>query len=227
VAVDWKKIVREPNIWIGVALTLIVIPILIYAIIKHETTPIAEADWQMVSLVPTTQGRHHLTPRYHHDKCLWSVVGDKTVRADYLKKAVEAWDSRVCEGLNKKCVYLCVFDDPDLFFRTEEKSQARFGNIFVSVETLPDDGHGGITNNIYDEKTGEVYYSVVRINHVHTYHEDSYVAALTHEIGHGLLLDHCDDRHTTSIMRKKLNTRGRITDHDAELLRNAWNSQRN
>jgi hypothetical protein len=219
-----KQLLREPNFWIGVAIAAVVIPVLIYAIIRYEREPITEADFQVVSLVPTTRGRAELRPKYHHEKCLWTTVGDKTVRADLLMKATVMWNDRVCEG-KSGCQYVCNQNDPDLFFRTGEKSEARFGNIFVMAEVLPDNGEGGVTNNVYDVKMGEAYYAVVKINKMHTYHEDSYIAALVHEVGHGLLLGHCDDRHETSIMRKRLNVRGTITDHDAELLRKAWNSQ--
>lgn len=203
------------------AITVVVIPVLIYAIIKHETDPIAEADWQMVSIIPTTHGRKSLQPMFVHDRCQWTAVGDATVDAPLLARAAKRWNDRVCEGL-EDCSYLCVQEDPDLFFRTQEKSLERYGKLFVSVETLPDNGHGGVTNNVYDTGTAETYYAVIKINHAYVQHEESYLAALVHELGHGLLLDHCDDRHETSVMRKRLNPRGTITDHDAELLREAW-----
>jgi hypothetical protein len=216
--VSWKQLLREPNIWIGVAIAVIVIPILIYAIIKHERGDVLEADWQTVSV---SQGRVALHPRYHHDNCLWTAVADDTTDAGLLNRAVKLWNDRICnEELG--CRYLCTREDPELFSRTSEKSGARFSHIFVSTETLPNTGEGGITNNIYDKATGEAYYAIIKINKSHTYHEDSYLAALVHELGHGLLLGHCDDRHKTSIMRKTLNVRGTITDHDAELLREAW-----
>ena len=218
----WKQLVREPNFWIGIALACIVIPILIYAIIKHETDPIVETDWQMVSLVPTTRGRKALRPMFVHDRCQWTAIGDKTVDQELLRVAAKRWNDRVCEGLEEDCQYLCTRVDPDLFFQTKEKSLERYGNLFVSVETLSDDTHGGITNNVFDQATAETYYAVIKINHAHTTDRDSYLAALMHELGHGLLLGHPDDRHKTSIMRKRLNVRGTITDHEAELLRDAW-----
>lgn len=223
---SWGRLLRDPNLWIGVGLAAVVIPALIYAIISHETKPIREADFQMVGLVPTTQGRKSLRPKFHHDKCLWTTVGDRSVRQDLLLKATEMWNARVCAG-EDGCQYVCNREDPDLFFNTGEKSGARYGSIFVTANMMREDNEGGVTNNVYNVKTGEVYYSKITINEMYTHHESSYLAALVHEIGHGLLLGHCDDRHETSIMREKLNVRGRITDHDAELLREAWNSQRN
>lgn len=206
-----KKLFRDPNVWIAIALAAIVIPSLIYAIVKHVRRRPEDNGF-----MTCCQGKT-LSPRFMFDDTMWFVVADKGIDEDVLAYASKEWNAKVGKDVFRYKSSPSWFSDPNYSLSNEYK----FGTVSVTLATEPgSDESGGVTHNNYDKSTGEVYWSEITINPLFTHDRNRYKAALLHELGHALLLAH--DDHPTSIMRKELNVRGTITDHDAEIVRELW-----
>lgn len=207
-----KKLFRDPNVWIAIVLAAIVIPSLIYAIVKH-----VRREPEDNGFMTCCQGKT-LVPRFVPDNSpIWSVIADNTIDEEVLSYAVGAWNEKVNKVVLRSRVSHEWFRDPNYDLSSEYK----FATVSITLATEPThDESGGVTHNNYDKSTGEVYWSEITINPFYTHDKAHYKAAMLHELGHALLLAH--DDHPTSIMRKELNVRGTITDHDAEIVRELW-----
>jgi len=215
---------RDPNIYIGIAVAAIVVPSLIYAIVTHVRRGDVNEDFIYVDIsgekTMLTLARPPLA-----GEVVWDVIADNTIDEDILKLAVNRWEKKVGHGVFRTRVSQEFFDHPMFMMAgdptVKQAAAYRAGTVALSVKTVGGkEGCGGLTNHNYDLKTGRVHWVDISINPMYTYDKRSYEAALVHELGHALLLGHAD--HRTSIMRKKLNDRGIITEHSTELVRKLW-----
>lgn len=208
-----KRFWRDPNVWIGIGLAAIVIPMLIWAIVHH----IRRGPQDNGFITVTIDGQEkELRPRFAPDGGgWWRVVSDKTVDQRVVLMAVERWNKALeFEAFDARQDQL-FFDDPNFVLRDDYK----FGNVTITVATEPGGEEcGGITHNQYDKATGEVYWSEISINPMYTHDSTTYEGAVMHELGHALLLAHDDE----GIMRKRLDPRGEISKQDIERVRKVW-----
>lgn len=219
-----RSIWRDPNIYIGLAIAAVVIPSLIYVIVREVRKGEVDEDFVYVDIDGEQKALTLARPPLS-DEPVWRIIADKSVDVEVLDKAINRWDTKTNKRVFRYEVNQEFFDHP-LFMLAGDPSvkQAvdyRLKTVAITVGTQSGkEGCGGITTHHYDLKTGEVYWVDVSINPMFTYHKRSYESAIVHELGHALLRGHAD--HDTSIMRKKLNDRGVITKHSAEMVRKLW-----
>lgn len=224
--VVWYKSI---NLWIGIAIALIVIPSLIGAIVWHETTdwPDAELDVVTLSEGPNKGEEVSLFPQ---KEAPWEVIANGDIDLGTVRWATNEWN---------KAVGFKVFQDPWMYmeffsnkFVLEATNPTKakhymFSTVSIKSQTEAGGEHcGGVTRVSYDVSTGGAYWATITINPMFMDHERTYKAAVLHELGHALLLGHADPHHDSSIMRKKLDTSGKITDHLVKVVRSAWTSKR-
>jgi hypothetical protein len=154
---------------------------------------------------------------------VWNIIADNSVDMELLTEAIDVWHQRTGRKLFSYRQNQDYFDNPMFVLADDPLVPSgvdyRSGTVSVRVVTISDkEEYGGVTNHIYDIETGKVYWVDITINAIHTYNKDVYRAALIHELGHALLLDD-EEEHETSIMRRRLNTSGVITESDAQRVR--------
>lgn len=215
---------RDPNVYIGIGVALIVIPTLIYAIVTH----VRRGDEEATVLYENIQGEKtalRLVAPPTEDGTVWDVIADNSVDMKMLERAVNRWHQKTQKTIFHYRQSQEFFDHPMFMLAgdptVKQAANYRFGTVALRVFTEGGGEQcGGITHHSFDQKTGRVWWCDVSINPMYTHDEESYEAALVHELGHTLLLGHHD--HRTSIMRKKLNARGIITDRHSELVKGLW-----
>ena len=218
---------RDPNVYIGIGIAVIVIPALIYAIVTH----VRRGDEDSGFLYETIQGEKTqltLAAPPTKDGTIWEVIADDTIDMKMLELAVNRWHQKTQKTVFHVRQSQEFFDHPMYMLAgdptVKQAANYRFGTVGLRVFTEGGgESCGGITHHNFDVKTGRVYWADISINPMYTHDPESYEAALVHELGHVLLLGH--DDHRTSIMRKKLNTRGTITDHDSKLVIGLWTTE--
>lgn len=215
---------RDPNVYIGIGLAAIVIPLLVYAIVTHVRRGDEPGDF-IYEDIEGERTKLTLAAPPVENGSVWDVIADNSIDMKLLERAVDRWHQKTQKKVFSFRQSQEYFDHP-LFMlagdpTAKQAANYRFGTVALRVFTEGGgESCGGITHHSYDLKTGQVWWCDVSINPMYTHDQGSYEAALVHELGHTLLLAHHD--HRTSIMRKRLNVRGVITDHHVELVKGLW-----
>lgn len=218
---------RDPNVYIGIGIAVIVIPALIYAIVTHVRRPDEPGDF-LYEDIAGERTKLTLAAAPAKDGSVWDVIADDSVDMRILELAINRWHQKTQKRVFSHRQSQEFFDHPMYLLAgdptVKQAANYRFGTVGVRVFTEGGgESCGGITHHSYDLKTGRVWWADISINPMYTHDEKSYEAALVHELGHALLLGHHD--HRSSIMRKKLNIRGTITDHHSKLVKGLWISE--
>jgi len=150
---------------------------------------------------------------------LWTVHADKGVPPVELAKAIAAWNVAVGDNILAGSV------NPDFFAAGDmENAVYRLSTIAVSAANLSPSKLecGGTVTHAFRKGTAEVMWTDIVVGN--EWLRSKPHIALTHLLGHALLLDH-DDFHDTSIMRHSIYTiplSFEVLKTDAQLLRNVW-----
>ncbi|MHA2334529.1 MAG: hypothetical protein ACXAEU_21050 [Candidatus Hodarchaeales archaeon] len=203
----WFK--RWLNVIIFVVVASVAAPLLVYGVFLHECTDNTDEEVYR-ALGRDAQGNDlALKPLSNY----WRVMCGKSVDLVALQNGIKEWNTK----LNYTIFYPSIID-----LAVSTVTAVDNEGYVVVTEGLESGKEeiGGLSRFSYDINTGEVYLVEIAINPLSTYNEDYYNAAVLHELGHALLLG--DNESSTSIMRKKLNIRGVITDRDIALVKTIW-----
>lgn len=200
-----KKLIKDPNFWIGAGIALAVLASFIYLIASGKLFSPPEDRGLIVE--DGLEGKVTL----HQSDWLgaWHVIADASVDDSVLQESM-AWLNK---AVGEKTIYGGV--NHDRFNKDMEitaTNNMKAGNIYIDIRQLPHEG--GVTRHTFDKRTGEVWYSEVTLNHQYVYDRFTYLGAMKHELCHAVLMLADDEDGLGSIMEGTLNPHGALTEHD-------------
>ena len=220
-----KSLWKDPNIYIGLGLLLVVVTSFIYILIVKDRLSSEDKGFMKRPINGKVQNLTLAFPPSDEEP-VWLVIADNMIDMKMLQKGVHQWNKATNRVVFRYKQNQDYFDNPmfDLASDPSVKRVApyRFKTVSIRLLTEPErESSGGVTHHYYDLKTGGVYWVDISINPLYTYDPKSYEAAIVHELGHSLLLD--DDYNlSSSIMNEELNVYGTITDRDSKLVVGLW-----
>lgn len=203
----WKK--WNLHILGGTLLVTVILPLLIYGIVKYETSPGDPATFLEAEGIDGDV-KLRLPEPYE-----WLVIADDSVSFELLRRAAKRWNDKVDKPFFTLQQSHEFFDNP--YYALSGMEDMEKANIYryrtagVQVLSLPDMNEGGgLAAFHYCKITGVVNHADIYIDNFATTDVRYYEAVLVHELGH-LLLFADQERHKTSIMRRETNPDGVIT----------------